>query len=692
MEEQGTHKPLAVGSTPTLATKQGPVTVKFRAFRLLSCWVNSMNFRKWIILAIAEGLICILVLLIPASKASATVFLRYSFQRLVLVFAVVGIIAVILFFNHLASRQSPALEKPRNRLLEFLQTETNVRGLLLVGTSGALVCLYLLISWSTIDPLYQGIILKITPILIWFLLIGVQTVFGIVSWGNDYNREYQTEIIPINQSVDFIREIGIEIFVLLVIIGSQLAYIPHRFWEIRPLVLKFSPLIIFGLIVLARLIPKAYQKISKHQPIKFVFAGVLLIGFITLGATFYNTAEKHSREVNSDLLADQSAYVKFSYKAAESGFRYTGNRNQMPLYLFLQALFINPDNDREQTFWVGKQVNIVLTIILLVALFFFVRKYLPLFETTLLVLITAFSVFIFKSAYFTAENLYYFLSFVGFAMMCRMLIKPNLSLALVTGFVLGLGHLTKASIIPGLMIFLVVYAIKLIFEKFENWRSKLIQGFVVLAVFMVTLLPYGLESKKTYGDFFYNVNYIVMWYDTWEQAVAQADHSSGDPEWHKIPSEEISGPRKYLQEHSAAQIRDRIFYGIHRQTENIRYQFNFFNYPVIYFLAVGLLFLFHANNGWQLIKGYYFLIGFVLLFLVGYFSSFVWYSAIASLWRFIYGLHLPFMFSMYISINCLVGKPENHLSRLINFIVTIMLVLDIWYVLEIGLFLQNFAS
>lgn len=651
-----------------------------------------MNFRTWVLAAIIEGLICLLVLLIPSSESAAVVFLRYSAQRLVLILASFGLLAAFLFIDHQIRRQSPFFEKAHSAFLNILKVERNLRLTFLLLLSGALTCLYLLISWSTIDPLYQGILLKISPIWVWASLIGVQSAWLLISWGCARNRETQEELIPVEPALDFIKQIGLEIFTLIVLIGTQYAFIPHRFWGWRPWVLQYSPLIIFGLIALARGLHWGYQKIVGHKTIIFITTGLLLAGFLALGLAFANAAERHSLEINSELLADQSAYVKHTQKVSESGFRYTGNRNQMPLYLYLQALFFEPQNERPETFATGKSINITLSILLLAALFLILKKHLALFETALLVLITAFSAFIFKAAYFTSENLYYFLSFLGFVLLCRMLLKPNLRLALVTGLVLGLGHLTKASIIPGLLIFLVVFAAKLIAEKCVDWKEKTIPTFGLLVVFMVTLLPYGLESKREYGGFFYNVNYIVMWYDSWDEAVAQADHSGGDPAWHQIPSVETPGPMKYLREHSAAQIRDRILYGLQRQIENIRYQFNFFNYPLFYLLVIGLVLTAHAQNGWHLVKQNFFLIGFVGLYLAGYFSSFVWYSAIASLWRFIYGLHLPLMFSLFVSINSVTGRQSTHLTRLISITAAALLIIDIWYVLEIGLFVRNFAS
>ena len=84
-------------------------------------------------------------------------------------------------------------------------------------------------------------------------------------------------------------------------------------------------------------------------------------------------------------------------------FSYTGDHNRMPGYPFLQALFYRAGMSDAEFFDQGKQINILLSISLLAGLLWIFRRYLPRFESVLLILIIAFSLFIFKAPYFQAD-------------------------------------------------------------------------------------------------------------------------------------------------------------------------------------------------------------------------------------------------------------------------------------------------
>ena len=74
---------------------------------------------------------------------------------------------------------------------------------------------------------------------------------------------------------------------------------------------------------------------------------VAVIGFLQL----YLHVVKIQFDVNNDMRkTDQSSYMRFAIEAYESNFQYTGGRNQMPLYPFLQALFYSPTLDDDGFF------------------------------------------------------------------------------------------------------------------------------------------------------------------------------------------------------------------------------------------------------------------------------------------------------------------------------------------------------
>jgi hypothetical protein len=116
------------------------------------------------------------------------------------------------------------------------------------------------------------------------------------------------------------------------------------------------------------------------------------------------------------------------------------------------------------------------------------------------------------------ELLYYFLSFSAFVLMLRLLVVPSWKLGLAAGALLGLAHLTKASVLPALLLFAVIVFAKTVYELLQRRRGDAASNALALAsallAFLVVVFPYIRESKQVYGQYFYNVNStFYIWYD-----------------------------------------------------------------------------------------------------------------------------------------------------------------------------------
>ncbi len=442
------------------------------------------------------------------------------------------------------------------------------------------------------------------------------------------------------------------------------------------------------------------SKINRKWLSYSYLAGAFVL-LIFLGNAYFAAAIDHSNSINVDYTGDQRSFMGFTEEVYKSGFTNTGNRNQMPGYPFVQALFYDPENDLDEFFISGKETNIWLSLFLLALLFAIFRFFFSLHQSLNLIFVVAFASFIFRSPYFKVEILFYFLSFLAFLFMTYMVVRPTIKLGIVTGLILGYTHLTKASIIPGIIAFIFIIIMKeLVRYRSDNnagksirtqitsRKSEIFGPLLVIVFFLATISPYILESKKEYGQYFYNVNYFVMWFDSWEEAEVARDEYG----FHNIPENEIPGFRNYFATHSISDIAERIQYGFYRQGENFRYQFNLFNFP-IFFLAYLMLW---ATVKWRrsffLIKQNIYLVSFVFLFMAGYFMLFVWHSPIVGLSRFLYGLFIPLLFSIFVALKTLSRKSDESISRYIDFGISAMLLLDIPYVLSVGLFLGKFGS
>ena len=133
----------------------------------------------------------------------------------------------------------------------------------------------------------------------------------------------------------------------------------------------------------------------------------LLVCFLLLilFSLYWYGAVQQLRLVNTGMNSvDQGAYTDYAHKLAESNYTYPGVGNQAPLYPLLQSLINDTELSDEDFFTRGKYINLVLSIVLLTSIFLIIRPRLKWHLTLNFMLITAFTVFIFKAPYFTLNH------------------------------------------------------------------------------------------------------------------------------------------------------------------------------------------------------------------------------------------------------------------------------------------------
>ena len=286
-------------------------------------------------------------------------------------------------------------------------------------------------------------------------------------------------------------------------------------------------------------------------------------------AAYLHIAQTQSSKNHNMRYTDQSAYMDAAIKAYETRFAYTGDRNRMPLYPFLQALFYSPDMSAEDFFQHGKRLNIVLSIVciaVLSAVFF--TRFSKLYATYSLLLI-ALIVFAIKSPFFQTELLFYTLFGLTFILSIDTIRSPSRYKTIALGAMFALCQYTKASAMPGLFIFAFSYSVLLLARlrrhelKTDSLKRLLFSAFAPILVFLLLLSPYLLESKANFGSYFYNVNTtFYLWYDSWDEAKAGTLGAGDHLGWPDMPDEEIPSLRKYLDEHSTQQILQRFRGGL----------------------------------------------------------------------------------------------------------------------------------
>ena len=401
---------------------------------------------------------------------------------------------------------------------------------------------------------------------------------------------------------------------------------------------------------------------------------------------------------------NQSAYVRYARRLRESNYAFPGDRNRMPLYPALQSLLYREDMPDETLFLRGKYANVGLSIVLLLAITALLVRILPRAHVLNLGLVLAFFVFLFKAPYFQSELLFYFLNLCSFLLMCGLLRQPDWRRAVLTGTVLGLGHLTKASVLPGLVLFAAASLLKAAHGLWQRRRvavksddaslpARLAGGaFLVVLVFLGVIYPYLRTSKRLFGRYFYNVNStFYMWYDSWEE-VTQGTRAHGDRKgWPDMPDALLPSPQRYLREHTVSQMARRIWDGLRHLEERSRQSFGYHKYAVIYGVLALAVLVAERRKVLRVARANLFLLLFVLSFFGCYLVLYAWYTPIGRGDRFILAQFMPFMVSLS-AVIC--SGPARDLAvvvwgkklgwiAVVNGLLAVVIAIDIYFVLTV---------
>ena len=336
---------------------------------------------------------------------------------------------------------------------------------------------------------------------------------------------------------------------------------------------------------------------------------IVLLGLV---AFYYSGATTHSRSLNTLRgRADQSGYLWDAvaiYNARHGGpDSLIGERNRMPVYPWLLSWLYDPAMSPDEFFEVGKKWSIYLSFVLLLLFWMVVRRYLPPIAAANLILVMAFGWFIFKAGYLQSELLYYFVFFLTFLVCCRLLTtdepRQTLGLAILAGTLAAIAHLTKAAVLPLVVVFLLVYGARVLAplvgrQRAAGQRPRLrtiaVGGTALVlftSCFLGVLAPYLVNNKRVFGRYFYNVNTtFYIWYDDWPAAMRGTFRHGDGVGWPQMPAHEIPTMRRYLRSHTTQQIASRVAKGL-REMVTVSYsRLWYFKYVSMYLLfALALM-------------------------------------------------------------------------------------------------------
>ena len=379
---------------------------------------------------------------------------------------------------------------------------------------------------------------------------------------------------------------------------------------------------------------------------RFLGGRAVIVGVLVILTIYGFEAHARNRQRSSPaILGDQSAYLGYARHLYETKYTITEDRNRMPVYPFLLSLIYRPGMSEQEFLLRAQAFTVDLSIVLLALLFPILHRFFPPLPALGLLAATAFGVFLYRAGKAQAELLFYFVSFCAFVLLLQLFVRPRWWLALLAGATTALAHLTKASVIPGLAIWAVVFGAGIIWNQPKDRGRRLAGLGLVLASFLLVVFPYIQTSKRIYDSYFYNVNStFVMWCDSSTEAYEFLNAHGDKDQWREVPPEQRPSLTKYWREHSVAQILRRIWHGSVELTVQNARAIGYYKFVVTLLIAALIFCLRQRREARELVARNAFAAIFCLAFFAAYFVLYAWYDTIINDTRFVLSIFLPFVF------------------------------------------------
>ena len=430
----------------------------------------------------------------------------------------------------------------------------------------------------------------------------------------------------------------------------------------------------------------------------FALLAVVLIALYLYGANV-------QLRTNTDHDAvDQGAYINYAKNLHRSHYTYIGGRARMPLYpLLLSVLYVHdPGATEQKIFRGGKWLGVALSLFVLAAILPIFRRYFPWHQSLNLLLILAFGVFVFRAAWVQCELLFYLLNLVAFWLASRLLVRPGWKLGIVAGAAFALAYLTKASVLPGLALFLFCVALRAITALCGAARARSLkylhdQGFcsaalsalVCLLFFLGVIFPYIHNSKRIYGHYFYNVSStFYMWYDSWDE-VARGTRAFGDREgWPRMPADQIPSMQKYLREHTPQQMLEREWHGLKIMIQAHTHEsYGYVKYVMLYLLIALATCMLTGRSALAMVRKYPLVFVFWVAWPLMHIALYAWFAPVSNARRFLLAQFMPFMFTAAYAIHrqgaelppLLLRGRRAQVSDLFSVFLSLLVIVDIYW-------------
>ncbi|MCE9518656.1 MAG: hypothetical protein K8R87_03695 [Verrucomicrobia bacterium] len=324
--------------------------------------------------------------------------------------------------------------------------------------------------------------------------------------------------------------------------------------------------------------------VGADQPAPRWLCVLVCLALVALTFWYVRTAVAHGQARNTVVeYNDQRVYLRYANSFTTPGF--ITPRMRMPLYggvLSLAAPDKDAGFDMQKFFQTAKKFNIGLSLVCLLVMFLFLRRWLGDWFGLCLILVAAFQLYMLRSAYVQPEILLTSIITITIAQLIETLRHPRWWNAVLSGLLLCAWFLTKASAQGVLGIFGVILIAKWLTAPRGGRRQFFIAGVLVLASYLIPMSPYLYTSWKIFGSPFYNAqSKYFMWGETEDDKhYLQSLHLDVDLSELPADTSKLPSAKKYLQKHTTKEIKGRLYKGM-----DVMFKLAFTDYTLLYFMV-----------------------------------------------------------------------------------------------------------
>lgn len=296
------------------------------------------------------------------------------------------------------------------------------------------------------------------------------------------------------------------------------------------------------------------------------------LGLAACGFVFWHAAVNHGEAFNRDPnLNDQAVYIHMAQNLKAKPNGYIVPRMRMPLYAVYLSWFDIHDKSDEEALAVAMRANVLLSLVCIATLAFAFHFWLGWRLALLGALLSGFTWFIERAAYVQPEVLLATLVGLTCATLAELLRKPAWWKAVLGGLLLAGWHMTKASGPVIMAIFLMACLVKLVLPGETPRRSLFFCAALVIASFILPILPYTLTTYRIFGSPFYNTqSKFFLWCD--DAADKHALQVTKLAKRKPTPEElaDLPTPAKYFASHTADEMYERLAQGYRSMMNRVK--------------------------------------------------------------------------------------------------------------------------